>query len=70
MSARIVNKLRPQEATLCGSPEEAQAKLATMLDERKARGWTVRKIEEDGGLSYEVLDEQGRREGIYYIEEG
>jgi hypothetical protein len=70
MSARIVNKLRPEDATSCGSPAEAHAKLAKMLKERKARGWTVREIEDDGGLSYEVLDEQGRLEGLYYIDEG
>jgi hypothetical protein len=70
MSARIVNKLRPEDATSWETPEKAQAELAKLLKEREARGWAVRKTEDDAGPVYEVLDEQGRPEGLYCIEEG
>ncbi len=70
MAARIRDRLRPEdEGDLCGTLEEASAKLDGMLKERRARGWLVSEIDDEGGRSYKVSDEKGRLVAIYYIEE-
>lgn len=68
--ARIVNKLNPTAATLCGSLKEAKEKLDGMLRERRARGgWSVIEERDNDGPVYRVVNERGVTEEILYIEE-
>lgn len=67
--ARIVNKLAmPAEGILCGSLAEAEAKLEEMLNQFRARGFRVSETKDDEGVLHNVLDQDGRPVGIFYIE--
>ncbi len=70
MAARIVNRLMPEEeGILFDTVAEAEAALATMIDDYKRRGFTITKTDDDvdGGPWYSVIDESRRPFGIYHV---